>query len=76
MRELTTSFTADSAISLLIGSPLLGGRAQLCVAGEVPQAMENCERKLDTSAQFIIHLAFLAMLLKRARTGCEPSALS
>jgi transposase len=29
---------------------------------------KNCERKLNTSLQFI-HLAFLALLMKRSRTG-------
>ncbi|WP_143688438.1 transposase, partial [Xanthomonas oryzae] len=29
---------------------------------------KNCERRLNTSLQFI-HLAFLALLLRRSRTG-------
>ncbi|MCC5070890.1 transposase, partial [Xanthomonas campestris] len=29
---------------------------------------KNCERQLNTSLQFI-HLAFLALLLRRSRTG-------
>lgn len=33
---------------------------------------KNCERKLNTSLQFI-HLAFLVLLIRRSRTGSEGS---
>ena len=42
-----------------------GGRVKLCLEEENKRLWKSCERKLNTSLQFV-HLALLALLLRNS----------
>ncbi|AAW73610.1 IS1480 transposase [Xanthomonas oryzae pv. oryzae KACC 10331] len=61
-----TDCQAQRAAYLQGHAQALECRTQLCLAGEEPEAMEELRAKAQYQLAAFIHLAFLAMLLRRS----------